>query len=228
MLRRLLTLTNITIALFFFSVFAWAGSMTVQPSTADNYLDFNNNTTNYGTQTYLYVGDNFYVGADRPYRSILKFNFSSLPVGATITNAQLYLYYYSASGTVSGRTYSVYRLTQTGWTETGSSWKNYKSGSAWTTAGGDYTATGVSSATMPGSYGWVNWNVTAQVQYAQASVLDVAHFIIKDANESIGLIIYALFYSNNYTTDPTLCPYLVITFTPAGGGGSQTLFFSNG
>ena len=247
MLRRLWTSTNLLIAsLFFFAVLAWGSTLTIQPSTADNYFCSGTPTVNFGNLDYLDVGSvsaggggsggsggwlwkcfekSAYATAADIFRSTLKFNFSALPNGATITSSKLYLYYSYGFGTVSGRTYWAYRLTRTDWSESQSTWNIFKTGSNWTNAGGDYSTTNGASITMPGSYGWVNWDVTAQVQYAQANVSKIAHFLIKDGSENSG--IFGSFNSNNYTTNPSLCPYLVITFTAPGGGGG-TLFFGNG
>ena len=184
-------------------------TLTIQPSTADNHIRQNDSDTNNGVLTYLSIGDDS--GDYR--RSILKFDFSALVPGCTISEAKLYLYYYDKFNDPVGRTYWAYRLTQRDWTETGSTWNRYATGLSWATAGGDYTATDGASAVVPAGYGWMNWTVTTQVQFAQASTGKVAHFLMKD-NASVNNA--GIFYSNNYTTDTAKCPYLILTYTASG------------
>jgi hypothetical protein len=138
---------------------------------------------------------------------------SQVPAGAIINSATLSLYYYSKSGTVSGRTYWAYRITQTGWTETGSTWNKYDGTNNWAAAGGDYTATNGASVVMPASYDWVAWTVTAQVQTAVDSVGRVAHFLVKDATEDSAAAAMAFFYSREYATDTTKRPKLYVDWT---------------
>jgi hypothetical protein len=182
---------------------------TFQPSDADTFLNKNSPNTIYGTQTYL----NVYAPATAIERSILKFDMTGqIPAGVIINSATLSLYYYTiAIADPVGRTYWVYRLTQTGWTQAGASWNYYVGTTAWATAGGDYTTTDGASVTMPAGFGWVAWTVTAQVQTAVDSVGRVAHFLVKDGAESSN--VGASFYSNNYTTDTTKRPKLYVDWT---------------
>jgi len=187
-------------------------TLTIQPSGADSCLFQNDPDANYGTSIAIYIGrgDN----SDKR-REILKFDFSSLVAGCTISEAKLYLYYsgYLVSDPV-GRTYWAYRLTQRSWTETGSSWNHYVGTTDWATAGGDYTATDGASAVVPAAAGWMSWTVTNQVTFAQAYTGKVAHFLMRDGTETSNKI--GAFPSNNYTTNTALCPYLILTYTAAG------------
>ena len=159
-------------------------------------------------------------------RGILKFDMSgTIPSGATVTSAVLSLNYYGKIGTdPKTRTYYAYRITQTAWTEgTGDggpgdtsncNWNNYDTALAWSTVGGggDYTAADGVSATVPSSYGWMDWTVTAQVQYAVNNVGRVAHFLIRDLNEDSGTEYGAKFYSKGFGTAADR-PKLVVTYS---------------
>ncbi len=191
--------------------------LTIQPSNIDNFLNYADQSTNYGTELELHVGDRLGVYTQR---SLLKFDFSALPDGAVISAAALGLNYWFSDGDPVGETYWAYRLTQIAWTEIGSTWAKYDGYNYWATGGGDYTATDGASITMPASYGWVSWNVLAQVQYAQLNVSKVAHFLIKSGTAG-SYDTQGRFHSNNYTTDTTLCPKLVITY--AAGGFSESI-----
>ena len=181
----------------------------VQPSIIDNYLYQLGSTINYGNLTYIAVGP--YV-SNNTTRTIIKFDFSSLPADAIISAAELDLYYYAKGANPVGRTYWAYELTQTGWVELQSTWDIYKTGNNWAAAGGDYVTGNGASLAVPASYGWMSWNVLALVQHFQSVHAQVGHFLIKDGTED-GSGSMAFFYSRDYTTDPSLCPKLIITYT---------------
>jgi hypothetical protein len=66
----------------------------------------------------------------------LEFDISDIPVSSRITAASLDLYCITASTAANGAKLS--RITRTDWVEAESTWNIYKTGSNWTTAGGDY------------------------------------------------------------------------------------------
>jgi len=223
-MRKLLT--TILALLIFFLVLCYApissvqanpDTYTFQPPTADNFLD-QTGDYNYGGATFVQVYP--YTGQHR--RPVLKFDMSSqIPSGATIISATLSLYYYQAGGSPTGRTYWTYRITQTDWVEgtgtgdpqTGSSdWACRQHNTLlWTTAGGTYTTTNGSSTTVPSSFGWMNWNVKDQVQYAVNYVGRVAHFLIRDGTED-GQTDGCLFYSKE--SGSANKPKLYVEWTP--------------
>jgi len=190
----------------------------IQPSTADNVLLSAFPTTNYGTSVNLNVGRVDASGGI--YRSLLKFDCSALPNYITVTFALLRFYVYAVVGS-SGRTLWAYRLTRTDWTETGSTWNNYKAGSTWTAAGGDWTVTNGVSVSGPAVGNWVTWDVATQINYAIANTNKIAHFLMKDGTETDGQA--TGLYSNNYTDDTTKCPKLTLTYRYKNG-----LWFGNG
>ena len=206
------------------SVKASPDSYTFQPSTTDTILDEGGPNTNYGTETYLWVRSR---SSSRNNRAILKFDVSSqIPSGSTINSATLSLYYYiHGSNDPVGRTEWAYRITQTAWGETTATWNKYDGTNAWTTAGGDYTTTDGASTTVPASYGWMNWDVTAQVQTAIDSVSGIAHFLLKDGTESSSTPYNCNFYSREYATG-SLCPKLYVSWTSEGAPQAYSLTFT--
>ncbi len=184
----------------------------IQPSDADSYLEELAPDTNYGTSTILQVSQP--TSISKRIRSVLKVDFSALPGGATIISAPLSLYYFAwgGDGDPVGRTYWVYRLTQTLWTEGGVTWNKYDGTNNWSAAGGDYTTDDGASIVVPASFSWMNWDVKDQIIYARNNTSDIAHFLIRDGSESGSSSRKARFYSNNETVNLTLRPKLVINY----------------
>ncbi|TWU36173.1 Cadherin domain protein [Novipirellula artificiosorum] len=138
-----------------------APSITLNP-VADTYLNKDNSGFNYGTSTTLIVDKS---GGDiGDSRALLRFDLSSIPVGATITGATLTM---QATAGASAFDVSVYEVTES-WVEGGQngtsgfpSWNDRASGVAWN--GGTYNSTAVATfnATGTGQHGW---DITALVQ----------------------------------------------------------------
>ena len=199
--------------------------LTIQPSNMDNWIYEGGVNTNYGTPTFFYIGAD---DATKAITALLQFDFSALPDGAVISEATLSVYYYLLfHNPITGRTYWAYELTQTGWTETKSTWNaaydddldgvNDSGDIFWATAGAkhdpnDFTTTNGAYTTVGAALNWLSWNVLALVQHFNSSHNKIANFLIKDSALSTGCA--AKIYSNNYTTDPSLCPKLIITYTP--------------
>ncbi|MCL6611599.1 MAG: DNRLRE domain-containing protein [Peptococcaceae bacterium] len=76
-------------------------------------------------------------------RLLFQFDMSALPANASIMWATLYLFWFSQDAS-KGKTisYAVKRLTRSDWLENEVTWNSYKTGSAWTTPGGDTTDAG--------------------------------------------------------------------------------------
>lgn len=191
----------------------------IQPSSADNWLEKYASSSNHGSVDELFIRNS----SSATDRILLEGNFSALPNYTQITQALLELYYHSYTGNNPvGLDVRARRLTQAGWTELGSTWDKYDGTNNWTTAGGDSTSNDAATATIPASFGWMSWDVTNQIIYAQENVSKIAHFLIKYVNED-GSGSYARFYSNDYTTDTTKCPKLILTYRYKNG-----LWFGNG
>ena len=194
-------------------------TLTIQPSTADTYLRQSAVYNNFGGEVSLQVASCYdsYEQIFDNSRIISEFDFHvGLPAGAVISAATLSLSYYSKERDPVGRTYWVYELTQTGWVELEASWGTYKTGIGWAAGGGDYITDRGASQTVPASYGWMSWDVLDLVQHFQSSHANVAHLLIRDGTENAALNVIpyqAYFRSSDYTTDTTLCPKLVITYT---------------
>jgi hypothetical protein len=183
----------------------------IQPSTADILITQNAPDGNY-------IGIDF-IGTDplinHMGRSILRFDFSSLPDGKTITAAtvSLYMYTYSTHAP-QGRTFWLYEITQTGWIENQVTWNSYKTGSTWGFSGGDYTVTNGSSMVCPALPPlWVSWDILALAQHFQSAHGKVANLLLRDGTENTAQQYLEYIYSRRYVTDPSLHPKLTITYS---------------
>jgi hypothetical protein len=195
-------------------------TLTIQPSGKDNFMYGGAPTSNYGTDTIVQV----YADAGNAQRILVEFPITwgiDIPAGAIITAAKFSMYA-MLSGGAEGRTYWAYRLLRLGWDETQSCWTWWKYLENWTTAGAgsdgnDFTTTDGASATVPAVNNWMDWNVLAQVQAAQAGNLQIA-FKVQDGTENSA--VYTRFYSREEAVQTTLRPKLVIEYTLAAGGRS--------
>lgn len=96
--------------------------ITLNPS-ADTTILNSNGGGNYGTQGYLAAGE--VNNGNDLWRSLMKFDLSSIPASATITNATLSFYVYDNVSNGNGRA-KLYLATGS-WTETGATWNNSNS-----------------------------------------------------------------------------------------------------
>jgi len=194
-------------------------TLTVQPPTKDDCINSYYPTTNYGSDTYLSLGDR----AERIRRAILEFDISELPA-CNLNSATLSMYYYTWAGdNAVGKTVWAYKLTRTDWVELESTWNIYKTGSDWAAGGGDYVTSSPSggSTTFPADTdAWMNWNVLAIVQDAYDSS-NPAEFLVKFSAETYSSVDDSIpyFYSKEYAVDPDLNPKLVIEYEVAGWTG---------
>ena len=93
-------------------------------------------------------------------RSLLQFDLSTLPAGATITAASFNIF---ATGTAN-QTVNIRALTN-GWNETQATWNNRLTGTPWTTAGGDFSGTAYGSfVPNPTNNVYYSTNVLSLVQ----------------------------------------------------------------
>lgn len=108
-------------------------------------------TFNWGTADDLDVGE--FKAAAELYRSLVKFDLSSIPTNAVVSSANLQLYDGAEDHSDNTRTMRCYRIRRA-WVETEVTWNIWKTGNSWTTPGcGDTTndreATDIGSISMP-------------------------------------------------------------------------------
>lgn len=190
--------------------------VTIQPSSKDTYIRENAATTNYGSSTSLEL----YTYPIYWRRILIDFDVSSV-AGFDLTSSSMQLYYYL--GTLATGIYvTAYRCRRIGadaWVEAQATWNIYKTGSNWGTTGAGSTSTDIdisitASSPVPGSYGWMSWDVLSASDDAIANRGNVLSLRLHFASDAVAAT--AAFYSKEYSTDTTLCPKLVVEYTVSG------------
>ena len=145
--------------------------------TDDTYVYAANPTTNYGTNTTMYVG-HYGGAAGGPERDFLKFDLNSIPSGTAITSAKLWVYCYSLGTAGLGTTAQCWSASDSigseDWTELTATWSNQPSMLA---------LLDVQNVNENGK--WYSWDVTDFVSGEFAGD-KVVSFALYDPNEQSG------------------------------------------
>lgn len=209
------------VTIFSFPYFSYASFVSSTPSM-DNWIVESAPNENDGTNQYLEINQNG--GASARARIITKLDISSIPASSTISSAYLKLYYNTYGGTdPNGQYYETFKLNRSDWNETQSDWGHYKTGSSWSTSGGDFNTSiaGVSS-TVPASFGFQTFDITNIVQNAINAGATSTDILIKANNESQNS--YVLYYSIERTT-ASQKPYYEITYSDYVAPSSTQIMF---
>jgi PKD repeat protein len=174
---------------------------------ADAYIRWGSlpGNTSYGDSTSLFVrqsGDPWGTSGGTLYRSLIHFDLSSIPEGATIESATLYGYMTARMG---DREVAAYRVTEA-WNESNVTWCN-----------GPSNDTQPTDVIDPGSAAnvWIAWNVTQDLQaYAE----DTPNYGWKLAfpDESVTSTEQRVQLASRDSSDATLRPYLNVTYSTGG------------
>lgn len=183
-------------------------TVTLAP-TADTDIDYDIPTTNFGSQPDLYLSKGYEA------HPLLQFDLSGISAGRTVKSATLRLYFNtlqvnakSASKTTKNLTLNVHALTKS-WKELEATWKIRLTGTNWTTQGGDYRSTSVTSMALaknstPGV--WLEFDVTPLVQEWVDGVTANNGLILETPTSSTEELIFA---SREGASNP---PELVVTY----------------
>jgi hypothetical protein len=141
------------------------GSVTATAS-ADSWINQGSPTSNSGGDSNLKVTSK---SGNANTRALVQFSLPSLPAGCSFQGATLRLYNKSP---ISGRTLEAYELSAN-WTENGVNWNNQPAptGSA-------------ATAATPGAAGWMQWDVSTQVQSMYSGTNN--GFLVRDQTENVG------------------------------------------
>jgi hypothetical protein len=164
-------------------------TVTLYP-TADAYVNASSPSTNYGSETSLYVG-----ASSEEDLTYVKFDLASIPQEANVISAKLEIYLSGKSGNiyaVPADRIGAYFCSDNSWQELGITWNNRPSFSS--------TPTGSWSFGMIDFTGYKSWDVTADVRTALTSgiITEVLKFQSKTGNGQ------ALFRSREGSSTPRL------------------------
>ncbi|WP_308460799.1 DNRLRE domain-containing protein [Streptomyces sp. Ru71] len=110
------------------------------------WLEVGNNSTTYGKA-----------------RAALKFTTSAIPTTATVLESRLFMWGAETTTGTNGAVYELHGLTKD-FNETQATWNNATSTTAWTTAGGDYSATVSDTVAQVSEVGRHWWDATSLTQ----------------------------------------------------------------
>lgn len=175
----------------------------------DAHLSQANATTNYASATSLLIDGDDPNGSGQDKRSLFRWDVSSIPASKTVTAASVTFNVTDAST----QAYQLYQLKRA-WTETGSTWNSFASGSAWQTAGaggandratvslGAVTGSAVGSLTVS-----LNASGIAMVQGWVNGAVSNQGFIMLNAANTYGLDV-----SSSEASTVALRPKLTVTY----------------
>ncbi|MBG9754934.1 DNRLRE domain-containing protein [Lysinibacillus sphaericus] len=149
-------------------------------------------------------------------RSLLKFDVTPIPEKSIIMSADVSLYL-SSTNDPSPINLSMHAMKRS-WDENTATWNNYGTAGGWTTAGGDFnttalsTVTGVSSVPSNVEDGIQRWSIpTTMVSGWLTNPNTNLGLLLKSTTE--GTLIYKKFISSENTTNPLAYkPKLVVTY----------------
>ncbi|MBN1971798.1 MAG: DNRLRE domain-containing protein [Candidatus Delongbacteria bacterium] len=153
--------------------------------------------TNYADNQYFSLGN---LSASVFLRGHLQFDVSSIPTDAVIVHADLKLYQYQTIGT-EGFIIGLHQVNES-WEESVITWNNQP----------DYLPSPESIVTITvGATTWLSWDITALLQgWVDGSISNYG-ILLKDTDEPLGDT-FIRCYTSDYTTNPTQCPKLEITY----------------
>jgi hypothetical protein len=189
---------------------AFDATDTGSTNNKDSYLRKSSPTTNYGSETDIWVHSGSTGNPNDISRGLLDFTLSS--GSGTISDVKLFLYnnYVWSAGTIEVHSVSI------NWNEGQVTWNVYSSGNNWTTAGGDFNATTICSAsTSLNNYLSFVLMGTGSTNPLTLNWGDNVNVLLKIGTESTGVTTGGTFYSKNNASNK---PYIEITYTASASG----------
>jgi hypothetical protein len=201
-------------------------TLTIQPDSStglDTEIQSGQPTSNFEGSTFVSIGTRY---VSKPTlgnrRAFFCFSLASLPARAIVSSATLTIY--TNTNLLGGAsTFTASRVTRTGLSFPGISWNNFTSGSAWTTAGGDFTTS------IPAQSSTVVPDNVSNMVFSDAALVGLINDAVANRSNLLSLEIVGpenkgtQWYFGGATcesTNPALRPQLVITYAvPSLGGG---------
>ncbi len=168
-------------------------------ASADAYISEWNPSAKYGNETNATIRS-FFWGTNKNGRSLIMFNISSIPPGSTIISATLKLI--TSDVPAATRNYKINKV-ETAWNELSVTWNSKPA----------VASSPTSSAYTPSSPGWMEWDVTPDMQAFVNGDPNYANYgwQISDANENSPSEYKTTFHTKE-STSATKRPQLVIQY----------------
>ena len=196
-------------------MYAFKTSMTINPDAVageDSHIYQDKDTENYGSERGLRIDSEL----SRVYRILIKFDLSTIPAGAYVDRAILWMYE-SGGGKGNDIIFEVHALDKA-FVEDEVTWANSSAAEFWTTPGGDYTPEVYSTGVLDNVAGWKTFEMSNLVErWVRGAMANHGMIIIPNEAPSDSV---KEFYSSDETAWYTLRPYLEITYTMQGNEGS--------
>lgn len=226
-MKRLL----ITICLLLCSSGVWAGSGIYGDSALDDNMMWKSSmTTNYGTSVYMRCMGIHGDTADIPWFGDTLLYDTLAKLGATSSDSAKYHFYLQGKlYLTANETLYVYLAGVVGGrrsVETQQTWTIYRTGSAWTTPGGDTTGciSDTIKVTTSTAAGWNTFTIKneAWLDSTLTATGCTGAVILGWLGGTTDYKGYIDIWSEQYVTDATLQPWLDVYYTTAGGGSGGT------
>lgn len=140
------------------------------PGVTDTTLSSATPTTNLDTvskdgvaQKWLSVGNNTPTSTTEKTRAVMKFPTTAIPTTATVLESRLFMWGAETTTKTNGAIYELHGLTRD-FTETQATWNSAATGTAWTTAGGDFSSTVSDTVASVSDVGRHWWDATSLTQ----------------------------------------------------------------
>jgi len=184
-------------------------------AVADANLNAAAPTTNYGPVAEANIVRG---GTASSERALFEFDFSPVPSGVTLKSAKLELTIVNNPGL--DKTIAVHRVAQgsnRSWLEGQVTWQEYKTGSSWTTGGGDFVAQASDSEAVSGTAvagTVVTFQVLADAQSFYATPSTNFGFLLKDSQEPAANSGEHVYFGTRENAVLDSRPKLVLTYCP--------------
>lgn len=172
--------------------------------------------SNFGSEIQIYAG--ILISGEK-YRSAISFTTPNL--NYKINSVKLFLYRIEVGTNNLSKTVDIHSLDRNDWVENQIKWTQYKTGSDWTTAGGDFDSEVIDSVSCNTlNNKWDEFDLTDVI-----TDWDTRYdFFLKIDNESTPANNQFIGYaSKDYTTDTSKRPYLEIIYSIELGAESGAL-----
>lgn len=114
-------------------------------------------------QKWLSVGNNTPTSTSEKTRAVMKFPTTAIPTTATVLESRLFMWGAETTTKTNGAIYELHGLTRD-FAETQATWNSAATGTAWTTAGGDFSATVSDTVASVSDVGRHWWDATSLTQ----------------------------------------------------------------